>query len=794
MKVSVNWLKQYVEVNCDANQLADALTTAGLEVEGIESVASGTNLTVGLVKECIDHPDSDHLHVCQVDIGYEVTQIVCGAPNVAAGQKVIVAKPGAVLPDGTIKSGSIRGQVSNGMICSLSELGVDKKMLSEAQLAGIEILNDDAVVGCDNVLEYLGLDDVILDVKQTPNRADFMSMWSVAKEVGAILNSKVTIPECKGVSNIGSATDLKIVSKTDKCPVFLGKIIGSLKVGPSPKWMVDALHGSGVKSINNVVDISNYVMLETGQPLHFYDLAKVPAKEITVVDDIEMTMTALDGQEYQVFKNDLVITTAGRPTGLAGIMGGDDSKIDEETTGIIIEAAHFNRVNIRNTSRRVGLNTEASSRFTKGLEPQAQIKAMDRAVQLLSELADAQLIEETITVGEINYNLIKVSETLEHCNQLLGTSFTKEQVNDVFTRLDFAPQWEVNTVTCTIPSYRTDIFIREDLDEEIIRLLGYEDLKTTLPTMPATVGELSDRQRMRRNIKQSLTGLGMQEVVTYTLVSDSFTNQAVMPLGKVVSLALPMSEERKNVRNSLIMSMIECLAYNQNHKNDNNNLFEISNVYAENLVEERLGMVFSGSLQASRLNKLEIESDFYTAKGVLLTTLEKLGFGKDRISFKENTIEVERFHPYRSACVYLGKDLLGIMGEIHPTIQKEWGITKAVYAEIKLDQLLNAKASKVKFVPLNKFPAVHRDIAMIVEADLAVEQLAKTIRSAGKLVKDVEVFDIYRGEHVEKGFKSVALSITYQSDDHTLTEQEISQVHESILAKLKNDCQANLRG
>ena len=795
MKVSINWLKQYVSLeDISAVQLADALTTAGLEVEGVEPVAQGTNLTIGHVLSCVDHPDSDHLHVCQVDIGREAIQIVCGAPNVAVNQKVIVAQEGAQLPDGVIKKGTIRGQDSCGMICSLSELGVDKKMLSEEQLLGIEILSDDAPIGHTDPLAWLGLDDVILDVKQTPNRADFMAMWSVAKEVGAILKREVTLPKCKGVSCEGNKTNLKIASKSEKCPLFLGKIVGHIQVGPSPKWMVDALHGAGIKSINNVVDISNYVMVETGQPLHFYDLAKVPAKEITVVDDVKLTMTALDGNEYEVVEGDLMITTDGQPTGLAGIMGGEDSKIDESTNGIIIEAALFNAVAIRNTARRLGLNTEACMRFTKGLEPLAQRRAMDRAVQLLKEYASASMIEETVQFGQINEELIVVKETLEHCNQLLGTDFNHDEVMDVFERLGFNPQWDGTQFTCIIPSYRTDIRIREDLDEEVIRLLGYDRLQATLPTMPATAGTLTPRQIMRRSLKQSLTGLGLQEVLTYTLVADKHVEQAVLPFGETVTLTSSLSEERKHVRNSLIISMLECLAYNQNHKNDQNNIFEISHVYAKNRVEERLGMIISGSLQYSRLNKVEITGDFFTAKGVLLTVLEKLGFGQERITMKENTLDTERFHPYRSACLYLGKELLGIMGEVHPALCKELGINKTIYSEMKLDVLLEAKPTKVKFVPLNKYPSVHRDIAMLVNTTIKAEELIKTIKSAGKrLVRDVEVFDVYQGEHVQSDEKSIALSITYQSQDHTLTENEISEVHSLILEKLKSDCGAMLR-
>lgn len=796
MRVSINWLKEYVNLDgITPEQLADKLTVAGLEVEEISKMAEATNLVIGKVLTCENHPDSDHLHITTVDVKDEVLDIVCGAPNVAAGQKVIVSKVGAVLAGGfEIKPAVVRGVPSNGMICSLSELGVDKKAQTEEQLNGIYVFDEDAPVGETKVLEYLGLDDTILDIGLTPNRADCNAMWNIAKEVGAVLNRPVNWPNCKGASSIGEKGNFKVVSKTDKCPVFVGKVVNHVKVGPSPKWLQNHLHAYGIKSINNVVDISNYVMVETGQPLHFYDLSKLPHHEITVVDDVEMTMQALDGIDYNIKKGDLLITTGQEPTGIAGIMGGEESKIDENTTSIFIEAAAFNNVSIRNTSRRLGLATEAASHFIKGLEPLSQIKAMDRSVQLLQELAEADGFEENVMVGCIDTENRVVTETLTHCNALLGTNFTMEQVLDVLKSLDLDPHQDGDSFTCTIPSYRTDISIREDLDEEIIRMLGYDGLQATLPRMETTAGQLSDIQDIRRKVKNSLNALGLSEVITYTLVSDKNLKNSLMPVGEPIYLASPMSEERKALRTSLIGSLLECFMYNENHKNENTNIFEISKVHAKEKAEERLGFVMSGSLQKNRLNHVDIKVDFYTAKGVLETMLSKLGFAKERLIFKENTMDIEHFHPYRSACVYLGKELLGVMGELHPTLTKEVGGTRAIYAEIILDVLMNAKRSKVKFSSINRFPAVHRDIALVADEALQAEQLMKAIKSAGKrLVKDVEVFDIYQGEHVEKGKKSVALSIVYQSDDHTLTEQEIQEVHQAVLLKLEKDCNAMLR-
>lgn len=795
MKVSVNWLKEYVSLDgVTPESLANALTTAGLEIEGVDPVASGNNLTIGKVLTCVPHPDSDHMNVTTVEYGEGPVQIVCGAPNCRVGINVIVAKIGAELPGITIKASTIRGVDSNGMLCSIKELGVNEKYLTEKQNSEIEELPEDAPIGCDDVLKYLGLDDVVLDASQTPNRADCMAMWSFAKEVGAVLRREVQLPECKGVANQGKETSLKIASETEKCPYILGKIIGKLVVKESPEWMKNYLHAAGIRAINNVVDISNYVMLETGQPLHFYDLAKMPKKEITVVDDMEMKLTALDGIEYEAIKGDMIITTGGEATGIAGIMGGDDSKIDENTTGIIIEAAHFNHVSIRNTSKRLGLITEAASRFTKGLEPLAQEKAMDRAVQLLVELALASEIEETVETGSTNYKPIQVKETIEHCNTLLGTNFTMEQIIDVLRALDFNPQVNGSTFTCTIPSYRTDILIAQDIDEEIIRLIGYDSLPTTFPIMAATAGQLSHRQNMRRTTKHVLTGIGLSEIVTYTLVKEKFINDAVLPFGEHISLASPMSEDRKYIRNSLMRSMFECLSYNQARKAENVNLFEVSNVYEKNIVQERCGLLISQSLQKSRLQNISIPSDYYTMKGIILSWLEKLGYNESRIYIKENTIDTVHFHPYRSAAVYLQNELIGLFGEVHPQLVKEFDITPCVYAEINLDVLVANKTSKVKFVPLDRYPSISRDIALVVKKDITAQSILDLIQKVGKaLVKSTEVFDVYEGEHVEQGYKSIALNIIYQAKDHTLTDEEVSKTHQEILGNLEQQLDAKLR-
>ncbi len=752
MKVTYNWLKQYMDLSdVKPEDLAEILTDGGLEVEGVEKMAYATNLIIGYVKECIPHPDSDHLHVCQVDIGNEVKQIVCGAPNVREGLKVIVALPGCKLPGGEIKSGMIRGQLSDGMICALFELGVDKKNLTEQQLSGVEELPDDAEVGNTNVLEYLKLDDTIYDVHLTPNRADCLSMWSFAKEVGALLNKNVTLPDYSyEVETIPAS--LTIVSETENCPVFEGKIVNHVTIKPSPAWLKELLNAAGVKSINNVVDISNFVMLETGQPLHFYDLAKVPAREITVKQGLDEIYTALDGVEYQIKPNDIMITTDGNTIGIGGVMGGDDSKIDENTTGIIIEAATFNNVCIRNTSRRLGLDTEAASRFSKGIDPLGGHKSVERSVQLLLELADASGVEETVLCGSNGYQPTVITSSVEKINHLLATNFTFDDIFSVYERLDFQPE-KVNDdeIKTTIPSYRTDITRWNDLSEEVIRILGYDCIESTLPLMPTVQGGLSDAQKHKRVIQQMLNGHGISEIITYSLVSKAKIDEGVLPCGTPVELANPISDERKYFRTSLLPSMMDTISYNVARHNTQYGFFEIANVYNnENVEEQHLSIAISQNLVTSQWQGKENKNDFYTMKGIVLSLLAKFGFVEERINFVADNESTTLLHPYQCAKVYINKSLIGKIGVVHPVAQKKYDIDKAVLAELNLTAIYSQKPGKVKFVATPKYPAVTYDLSMLINEKVTAQQICQTVKKAGgKLLKDVTIFDVYHGLNIE---------------------------------------------
>lgn len=798
MKLSLNWLKDFIDISdLSLDQIVNQMVKCGFEVEAVEKRAEGTKLIVGEVVECKDHPDSDHLHMCKVDIGKEILDIVCGAANCRKGLKVIVAQVGALLPGGEIKAGKIRGEVSNGMLCSLKELGVDEELLpvDSASRNGIEELDDRFKVGDEDILAKLSLDDVILDVSIYANRPDCLSMHAMAMEMGAILNRQVKLPDFAGRANIGDKSNFKLSSKSKNCTHFLVKVVNKVTIKQSPAWLQEHLKSNGVKCINNLIDISNYVMLETGQPLHFYDLRSIAAKEITVRDDYDGTYTALDGVEYKIEKGDLMITSEGKPIGIAGIMGGDNTKILDDTSGLIIEAALFDSSQIRRTANRLGLQTEAAARFSKGLEPLAQNKAVDRAVELLIDLADADAFEKTVTYGEPDYKPYTITESLAHLNKLTGKNYSMSEATSVMKRLGFEVRVAEDNFITTIPSHRsTDLKIKEDIVEEIVRLTDFDDLKSTLPLLPQTVGKLSNMQKIRRAIRDILCNAGLHDTVNYTLVSEKYVKDACMPCGEAVALASALSDARKYLRTSLMNSLLETLSYNLDHNNENVKLFEISKVYGKGIEQERLGIVLEGCLLKEKIKHLELKTDFYTLKGIIVALLAKIGFEGSRVQIKENDVDSNHFHPYQSALVAVDNKTIAIFGKIHPNYAKSLKLEDIYYAEIILDDLASSKTSKVKAPVINKYPAISRDISVLVKDDVKAGDLISTIKkSGGSIVKNAEVFDVYQGEHIDLGYKSVSLNIIYEASDKTLKVEDINPVHERILNDILNIFNAKQR-
>lgn len=795
MEISLNLLNNYVKVDdIDPKELADKVTSVGLEVEGMHTLARGNHLVIGLVKEAHPHPDSDHLNVCKVEIEPgKSSQIVCGAPNVAAGQKVIVALPGCDLGNGfVIKQSTIRGEESNGMICSLNELGIDPRFLTEAQKAGIEVLEKEAPVGAE-ALTYLGLQDTILEIGLTPNRADCMSLTSFAYEVGAILNREVHIPTITTMDEKPSEIEVKV--ETDKCPFFGAKLVKNVVTKESPLWLKNFLMASGIKPINTIVDISNYVMLETGQPIHMYDYDKLVKKQFIVKTGYNLETTLLDEQVYQIEENDIIVSTDNGIGCVAGVMGGNDTKIDSATKNIVIEAATFDGASLRNTARRLNLLTDASQHYIKGaLDTANSLYVLDRCANLLQELADAKEIYQTVSTPlEITQRVVEL--TTSRVNGLLGTSITTDMIKDIFTSLCFTYSLDGETFSVTVPTYRNDITMEADLIEEVARMYGYDHIPSTLPVMEMTKGVLTDSQSKLKIIKNTLVDLGLHETLTYTLTSPSMVNDFNLfhQNDQEVKLMSPLGEERSVTRKSVIPSLLQVINYNLSHANKDISLFEISNNYTSKEIKT-LTIACTGNYHNLPWQQINQKVDFYVVKGFVDTLFKKLCIEESRYQFKRVEASNPHFHPGRSGYIYMNKEIVGVIGQVHPSLEKKYDIKETYVVELNLTTLLDLKTKALKFEPIAMYPAVSRDIALVMDEDMPTYDVVRCIQKASKrLVKNATIFDVYVGEHMEKGKKSVAIALSFQDPNKTLEETTINETMDAILKAVEKECNATLR-
>jgi phenylalanyl-tRNA synthetase beta chain len=794
MKVSLKWISEYVDISgISVHDLAEKLTVGGIEIEAIDYLAQANNLVIGKVLSCENHPSSDHLHVCKVDVCNEILQIVCGAPNVATGQKVIVAKVGADLKAKgvVIQKTTIRGVESSGMICSLLELGVDEKYLSKESIEGIEVLGEDAKIGETEVLSYLGYDDVSLELKLTPNRGDCLSVYSLAKEVGAILNRPVkplVEPKFNEVP-----TNLTCKSDTQLCKIFKIKAVKGIKIKESPKYIKNYLMSCGIRSINNVVDIGNYVMLLTGQPLHMYDLDKVKSNEFIVKDQLEGDFVALDEKTYQLIKEDIVVTNCGENACLAGVMGADSTKIDDNTTNVAIEAAYFDSTSIRKTSRRLQLMSDSSTRFVRGIDLNRCNLALSLATNLLVELADAKVIEQTYSYDVVDHTLRVVTLTVNDVNKRLGTKFATKDVEDVLKALDFTYTLDGEEFKVIVPSYRNDITIAEDIIEEIIRLKGFDCLPLTLPTF-ATLGKLSERQAKRKLIRQHLASSGINETVNYTLEEPKYIEDFnIFNHDETIKLLNPMSEERSLLRKSLIPSLLHDVQYNLARNQLDVNLFEIASVYTKNTTNERIAIALKGTINNVRLYQSR-QSDFYTIKGLVESIFTLLGIEQPRYLFERVEKDNAYYHPGKSVYIVSGRKKIGVIGLIHPLMAEKYDVGDVYVAEIDFDEIMAMKTNHVKFTPVIPYPPITRDLALVMKQEMEIGNVIRVIKKVGKnLITNIEVFDVYMGEHMEKGYKSVAVSLTYQDKTKTLVDKDVSDVQAKVIEALDKELGIKLR-
>lgn len=795
MLASYKLLSKFVDLTgITPEEIEHKLTFAGLEVEGVERLAYASNLVIGQILKVENHPDSDHLHILQVDEGekYGVVQIVCGAPNVRVGLKVIVARPGAVLSKDkfTISKSTIRGVESNGMCCALNELGVDKTFLREEQIKGIEELPTDAVVGNENVLEYLGLDDVIFDINVLANRSDILAIYSLAKELSALFDRKLNIPEPKKFSEVPSL--ITCSSATEDCPQFSIKVVKDVVTKESPLWLKNFLMAQGIRSINNIVDIGNYVMILTGQPIHMYDLDKLESNNFVVKNDFEGEVVCLDEKTYKIEKGDLVVTNNDKPVCLAGTMGLLEVAVDSNTKNIAIESANFKGSTVRRTSTRTGLSSDSSAHFLKGINPKQDRFVLDLTTELLVELADAKVVEETVRYSVINEEPTKIECSVSYINKRLGTDFDYDYITTILNRL-FIETIDVDhdNFIAIAPAHRIDLQCNADLSEEIIRYVGFGAIKSQLPLMVTTVGGYTSFQEKRFRIRNLLIDSGLNEALTYTLVSPTENEQFVLLNNDEPYVIFnPMTIDHSVVRRGLVKSLLNIVEYNLSHQQEDLAFFEVSDVITKGSNYQELCVVLNGNKTVQ--GKLRVEPyDFYDIHGILEAILSQLGIEKNRYK-EERLLDSKFYHPGRTTKILFGKNVVGVCGQIHPNYSKDIGETYVL--ELNLTALLELRVPQTKMAQISKYPSVKRDLALVVKKDVLVDDIIRCVKKAGRsIVKNVEIFDVYQGEHMTEGYKSVAIKITFQDDSKTLVEKDITESLDSIMNELYKVTKAELR-
>lgn len=784
MELSTNWIKDYVDLDgVDLNDLAKEISLAGINIPIVKKQVDATKLVIGHVLECEMHPNSDHLHLCKVDVGSEVLQIICGAKNIDKGQKVVVSLPGATLPGGIeITKSTIRGIESNGMCCALCELG-----LPDDTDDGIHILPDDAPVG-EDALKYMGLDDTIFvtDVKGD-RKVDSTNYLGMAYEVGAILSKDVKMPDIdyKEISN-DVEKEFKLKVETEKCLSFLGKLVKDIEIKESPMFIKNRLIASGMRPINNVVDISNYVMLEYGQPLHFYDADKLKGNIIVRnAKNKEKTVT-LDNNERELNSEDIVIADKDEIVCIAGVMGSLNSEVTDKTKNILVECAIFDGTSIRKTSLKLDLRSEAATRYERGLGYEYNLLAIKRACYLLEKYASGKVCKGMLKHDKIDKKKSVVSVSLDKINTVLGTELTKKEVGEYFNRLKFDYKEEKGVFEVTAPNRRRDINIPEDLIEEVGRLYGFHNLKPIKPFGLIKMGGYEEKTLFRKDISKYMRSMGLNETRTYTLISEKDATKFNFENKKIIELPNPISKERTHIRVSLTPSLLEVYNYNNNRGVNGINIYEISNIYSNEKdypEEQILSILMSGEYLLNKWEGKVIKSDFYVIKGIVENLFNYLGFEKRYTFNKEKDIKF--MHPGITATILVDNDVVGFVGRIHPSINKD----EIYVCELNLSKIFNKKTGKIKYKEANKFPTVKRDVAFLFKNDIEVSKVIREINKNGnKILSNVEVFDVYE----KQGEKSIGFSLYFESD-HTLTDEEINNAFNRIIDAVSKKFSAILR-
>lgn len=787
MKISLNWLNQYFNKKIDPTLLVKKFNLMSQEVAGLDKLVDIDGLVIGHVKSLKKHEDADKLNVCMVDVGDEELQIICGAPNVAQNQKVIVAKSGVVLPGNfKIKKAKIRGVESNGMICSLQELGIQE---FESTEKGIYVLGDDAVVGNDP-LEYLHLNDYVLELDLTANRADLLSIRGVVYDTATMFNLDIAF-NIPNVIRETTENPVSIYTQTKNSTAYYGQVLENIKVKESPYWLKSRLIASGIRPINNVVDITNYVMLEYGQPLHAFDYKKVGSNKIIVREAVkDETIVTLDGENRKLIAGDIVITDGKKPIALAGVMGGLDTEIDANSNTILLESAIFNPVKVRRTASRLNLKSESSSRFEKGVDPESTLPALNYACELLVKYADASVIGEPSYYNTNPYKKKVITLSLDKLNSVTGMVFQYEQVEEILEKLRFKFKFKNDEFKVTVPS-RRPMESYQDIIEEIVRINGYDKIPTSIPVTP-TQGGLNKNQNIKRTVRDFFVNRGFYETRTYSLVSEELAKDFDQEELKTIKILNPLTKEREHLRHSILPSLLNVLAYNKARKIDDIFIFEIANTYFEDKEIQKLSLLMHGKLDNSSWQKPSSSIDFYHLKGLIESLFKKLKIADYKLALSENPIK--KLHPGISAEIFVKDQKIGFLGKLHPEEEHKLGLENVFVLEIDLKKLIDLSVGYIPFYQeISKYPSIERDIAFYINKNIKAGEIINCINSASKkILNSIEIFDVYYDKTLQDQ-KSIAIRLKFSSNNRTLETSEVDDQIKKIILALNNDLGANLR-
>jgi phenylalanyl-tRNA synthetase, beta subunit, non-spirochete bacterial len=809
MKLSYKWLSKYLELDLEPKDLAEKIERTAVEVDSVTRLDYKLKkIVVGHTLEVTEHPDSDHLHICQVDVGEEEPiQIVCGAPNIAADQDVIVALHGSRIKDNVkIKRSKMRGVPSNGMICALQEIGYPDNVVPKDYADGIYVFPADShVKPGDSVMEALGMDDDVIDTSVTPNRGDMFSMNGNAHEIAAILDQKANFEVLKVQDEQKSADTLadqiKVeIDEQDVAPVYKLMAIENVKIAPSPFWLQTTLMKAGIRPINNVVDVTNYIMLKYGQPLHAYDLDQLKGQTISVAPAGEnVKFTTLDDEKRDLRPEDLVITADGTPIAMAGVMGGMATEVSDQTQNIVIEAAIFDPIKVRKTARYHNLHSEAAMRFERGIDYSSLDDALNEAASLVADFGQGKVMSGVVVGNDTKLNPESITIALARINKILGTSLISEEVVAIFDRLGFSTELDATkqTFKVTVPVRRWDIHIEADLLEEVARIFGYDNLPVTLPTGDPTIGQLTTEQKLMRASRTVMEGLGLTQAMSYGLTTIAKSQQFVKGDHELVKVDWPMTKDREALRMNLISGLLDDIAYNKARSVENVALYEQGRVFYGNGQTqpeeiEHIAGAITGSMQAKSWNEKEKPVTFFDVKGIVEQYLKNVAVAGE-VSYVADH-DRQGMHPGRTADVLLDGDVIGFIGQIHPTTAEEFKIKETYVFELNLTKIIHAEKKLQHYDVISKYPAITRDIAILVNKEVSNTEVLNVINETKQknLIK-VELFDVYEGKNLEKGMKSLAYQFTYQDTNDTLQEDAINDEFSKVIKNLEEKLNVTVR-